>query len=117
MARPKKPPPQTSEEAWQRLVGTWSFTVASGNSRSVTRYRFTSDRKMIFSSSLTGGLLPGPLTSEIPSDVTAVALQGDEILLTIGDSHRGRPQSAMTLRFAADNQIVVEDQVFTREEP
>src|SRR5262245_4187120 len=111
------PPPKTPEEAWQRLIGTWTYTVKSSNSKSVARYRFTPDRKLIFSSWLMGGVLPAPETSEMPSDVTAVAIDGNDILITATAGRIGRPGSPMRLRFVAENQIEVEDElVFTREE-
>ena len=116
-AQKPPPPPKTPEEAWQRLVGTWTYTLNSSNSKSVTRYRFTPDRKLIFSLWLMGGVLPAPETSEMSSDVTAVTIDGNDILITATAGRSGRPGSPMRLRIVAANQIEVEDElVFTREE-
>ena len=110
-------PALTSDDAWQRLVGTWNYTVTSPNSRSVMRLRFTPDRKMIRSNSLSGGVLPVPMTSETTTDVTQVSVKKEDVLLTLGPNPFGGPGGVMTVRFAAANQIHIEDgPTYTREE-
>ena len=107
----------TPDDAWQRLVGAWSYTFKATNSLSVMRLQFTPDRQLIRSNSLTGGVLPLPMTNETTTDVTKVAVKQDAILLTLGPSPFGRAGAVMTLRFAAADQIVMEDdRTYTREE-
>jgi hypothetical protein len=111
------PPVLTPDDAWQRLVGTWSYTVAATNSVTVMRLRFTPDRKLVRSSSLTGGVLPMPMTNETTTDVINVAIKENAILVTLGAGPMGRAGAVLTLRFAAANQIALEDgPTYTREE-
>lgn len=110
----------TPDDAWQRLVGKWSYSFKSANSLSVMRLHFTPDRKLIRSSSLTGGVLPMPMTNETTTDVTNVAIRRDAILLTLGASRFGHAGAVLTLRLAAGNQLVLEEGnggiTYTREE-
>jgi hypothetical protein len=108
MPRKKRSPPPTPDEAWQRLVGTWVYRSAGGNSVSVSRYRFTPDRRIIMSSELTGGIMPGPMTDERTMEVTAVAVQEHFILLTVGQDPFGG-DAVMTVRFNSSGRLVVED--------
>lgn len=78
------PPPRNADEAWKSLVGTWSYTVQSPNSKSVFSCRFTADRKFVRSSSVTGGVLPMPVTNETTVPVQKVEVFDDEIHLTLG---------------------------------
>lgn len=78
------PPPRNADEAWHSLVGTWTHTVKSPNSKAVTRYQFTADRQCIRSSSLSGGIMPKPTTSRTVLPVLNVDVFDDEILLTLG---------------------------------
>jgi hypothetical protein len=112
------PPAPACDDPWQRLVGTRNYTFTSPNSQSVMRLRFTPDRKVIRRNSLTGGVLPMPITSETATDVTKVSMnQKEDILPTIGPNAIGRSGGAMTIRFVASNQIVIEDgPTYTREE-
>ncbi len=111
--------PRTPEEAWQRLVGKWIYSFQATNSASVMRLTFLPDRKLIRSSSVSGGVLPMPMTNETTSDVASVAVKKDAVLVTLGASSNplARRGGVMTLRFTADNQITLEDgPTFTREE-
>jgi hypothetical protein len=108
MPRKDNSPPLTPDEAWQRLVGTWVYRLAGGNSVSVSRYRFTPDRRIIFSTELTGGIMPGQMTNELTIDVTAVAVEEESIYLTVGRDPFGG-DAVMTVRFKAVGRLVVED--------
>jgi hypothetical protein len=111
--RPALPP----DEAWERLVGTWVCRFEATNSVSERRLRFTPSRKLVRSNSLSGGVLPMPMTNETTSEVLNVSVKKDAILLTMGTSTMGRGGGMLTLRFVAANQIVIEDgSTYTREE-
>jgi hypothetical protein len=106
----------TPDEAWQRIAGTWTYSFQATNSLSVMKLQFTPDRKMIRSSSLSGGVLPMPMTSETATPVTKVAVTSDAIQLTLGSNQFGRAGTIVKFRFIADNQIAMEDGVtYTRE--
>jgi hypothetical protein len=113
--------PQSAADAWGLLVGEWSYTLGTGNSASVSSFRFTAERKMIRSSSLSGGVLPFAITNERTTEVTDVAVKGNAILLTLGDTLMngrplGRPGGVMTVRLLASDQLLVEDgPVYLRE--
>ena len=107
----------TPDDAWQRLVGKWRYSFQATNSLSVMELHFTSDRKLIRSNSLTGGVLPMPMTNRTTTDVTCIATKKDAIVLTLGASPMGRAGAVLTLRFAAANQIRIDDgPTYTREE-
>jgi hypothetical protein len=101
-------PPRSADEAWQLLVGTWSYIVATGNSRSVSSVGFTPDRKMIRKSSLTGGVMPVPITNERTSVVSGVAVKDGAILLTMGRNALGF-DGVMTIRLLTRDQLQIED--------
>jgi hypothetical protein len=101
-------PPLTPDAAWQRLVGTWVYRLAGGNSVSISRYEFTSDRRLVMSSELTGGIMQGTTTDERSTEVTAVAVRGRSVLLTVGRDPFGG-EAVMTVRFDAAGRLVVED--------
>jgi hypothetical protein len=113
------PTPRTPEEAWQRLVGKWVYSFQATNSTSVMRLTFLPDRKLIRSSSVSGGVMPMPMTNETTSEVASVAMKKDAVLVTLGASSNplARPGGVLALRFTAANQITIEDGVtYTREE-
>lgn len=101
--------PGSADEAWRLLVGSWKCSVGTGNSKSVSTFQFTPDRKMIRMSSLGGGVLPFPITNERTTDVTAVSVEGDRILLALGPTPFGRPGGVMTVRLLAPDQLLIED--------
>ncbi len=81
-ARPA-PLARTTDEAWKLLKGKWGRTERLGNAVTSIEYEFTEDRRMIFRSSLAGGVLPKPQTNEIVRKVVALELDEGEILLTV----------------------------------
>ncbi len=95
------PPPRNADEAWQSLVGTWTHTVKSPNSKAVSTYRFTADRKFVRSSSVSGGVLPMPMTNETTMPVLGVEVFDDEIHLTLGPgtNQLGIATPAQTIAF------------------
>ena len=106
--------PRSTEDAWRLLVGSWSCAIGTANSKSVSTFRFTPDRKMIRCSSLSGGVLPFAMTNERSTDVTEVAVKGDAILLTLGatlmnGNPLGRPGGVMTVRLLTPDQLLIED--------
>jgi hypothetical protein len=106
----------TPDEAWERLIGEWTYTFTATNSVSVMRLHFTPDRKLIRSNSLSGGVLPMPMTNESTVDVTHVAVKRDAIVLTLGRNAFGRAGGVLTLRFLAANQVATEEGLtYTRE--
>lgn len=106
----------TPDNAWQRLVGTWSYAFQATNSLSAMRLEFTADRKLIRSTSLTGGVMPMPMINKTVTDVTMVAINQDAILLTLGPSPIGRGGGMLTIRFTDANRIELENgPTFTRE--
>lgn len=105
-----------SDEVWQRLQGTWIYCFQAANSQSVMKLQFTPDRRMVRSSSLSGGVLPLPMTNQTVTPVTSVAANADAIRLTLGPSQFGRAGGVMSVRFVSDNQIAIEDgPTYTRE--
>ena len=105
------PPPQNADEAWRSLLGTWSHTVKSPNSKAVSTYRFTADRKFIRSSSVSGGALPMPVTSKTVMPVLGVKVFDDEIHLTLGpgtnELGNATPAQAIAFRFTGPRTIVL----------
>lgn len=107
------PPPRNADEAWQSLVGTWTHTVQSPNTKAVSTYRFTADRKFVRSSTVTGGVLPMPMTNETTMPVQMVEVFDDEIHLTLG------PGQTVAFLFTGPNTIALltdDDEIeYTRE--
>jgi hypothetical protein len=101
--------PRTPDDAWQMLLGAWSSELGTPNSKSVSTFRFTADRKMIRTSALTGGVLPFPITNERTTEIAGVEVKGDRILLTLGQSSVGRPGGVMTVKLLAADQLLIED--------
>lgn len=100
---------RTPDEAWKLLKGKWGRTNRAGNAVTKIEYEFTDDRRVIFRSSLTGGVLPKPQTNEIVNRVVAVELDDDDILLTIEGG-----QGEMWLWFESPTVLVVEGEDFRR---
>jgi hypothetical protein len=113
MARNFLPPPvlQTPEEAWENLLGTWTHKRRAGNSSTVMTYRFTADRQFIRSSSVTGGVLPKPMTSTTSMPVLDVEVIDDEIDLSLGPGTNElgivTPAQTITFRFTGPRTIVL----------
>jgi hypothetical protein len=106
----------TPDEAWQRIAGTWTYSLQATNSQSLMKLHFTPDRRMIRSNSLSGGVLPMPMTSETSTPVAKVAVKSDAIQLTLGPNQFGRAGIVVTFRFIAENQIAMDDGVtYTRD--
>lgn len=108
-----RPPPvvRTADEAWKLLQGKWGQTIRAGNGVSKVEYEFTADRRMIFRSSLSGGVLPQPQTNEIVSKIVAIDLDDDDILLTVEGG-----QGEMLLWFDSPTVLVVEGEEFRRKD-
>jgi hypothetical protein len=100
---------RTPDEAWKMLRGKWGRTDHVGNVVSKLEYEFTDDRRVIFRSSLSGGVLPKPQTNEIVNKVLAVELDEDDILLTIEGG-----EGEMMLWFDSPIVLVVEGEEFRR---
>src|SRR6266446_6481822 len=114
------PLPTTSDEAWQHLLGTWTFTLGGGHSVSVSKLTFTPDRKLIMSSLLTGGVLPIPMTNERTEEVAAIEVKENRVLLTLKPHPQWplrRNDVPMTLFLMGQDRINVEGEgpVHTRE--
>lgn len=107
-ARPA-PLARTPEEAWKLLRGKWGRTERSGNSISKVEYEFTDDRRVIFRSKITGGVLPMPQTSQVVNKVIGVELDKDNVLLKV----EGGP-GEMLLLFESPTVLVMEGEDFRR---
>lgn len=114
MAR-KTRPPVTLETAWQQLQGIWVYrqgdrTIA-GSSWVESWHQFTPDRRWMWVNLLAGGIIPGIQRNEWVTEITGVAIQGEDILLTLGKKSdpQAQPGGVMTVRFRNPHRLIIED--------
>jgi hypothetical protein len=109
MADTSFPPPRSADHAWQLLIGSWTATLGTGNSKSISTFRFTIDRKMNRTSFHSAGVMPFPITNERTTEINGVTVKGSNILLTLGATTLGRPGGVMTVRLLAADQLLIEE--------
>jgi hypothetical protein len=100
---------RTTDEAWKMLKGNWGRTDRVGNAVTTIEYEFTEDRRVVFRSSLSGGVLPQPQKNQIVNRIVGLELDDGDILLSIEGG-----QGEMTLWFESPTVLVVEGEEFQR---
>ncbi len=102
---------RSTDEAWKMLKGKWGRTDRIGNDVATIEYEFTDDRRVIFRSSLAGGVLQQPQTSEITRKVVALELDEGDILMSLDGGH-----GEMLLWFESPTELIVDGEDFRRRE-
>jgi len=105
----------TPEAAWQQLQGIWVHRVGdrsiAGSSWVESWHWFTPDSRWLWVNLLAGGIIPGIQRNEWITEITDVAIQGEEILLTLGrkSDPQAQPGGVMTVRFRSADRLIIED--------
>lgn len=105
---------KSADDAWKRLEGKWSYTEKFGRDVSKAQYEFTADRRLIFRSSVSGGVLPGPMNHAFTQKIVGIEIEDNEILLSLTDEN-GQDAGVMTVWFESPTVLSVEGEEFKRE--